>query len=229
MTAPTTTTYDALKKKQSDLIRKALEGSIFIADHTADLPTALTSGADGKLLALPPGYEDVGWVDKGDGATWSRSVDTSEVDSWGAVEPTRTDITKQTDGLKFTAQETKRKTLELYEGLNLSGVTPDATTGEVRFDRPARPSTRYFRAFGLFVDGVGADAIYVAKLAPKATVTDTGDQKWSDGDDPVGYDVTLTAKYDDDAKTAMRFFFGGPGWKALLADMGFTAAPPAGG
>jgi hypothetical protein len=67
------------------------------------------------------------------------------------------------------------------------------------------------------------------KLAPKATVTDTGDQKWSDGDDPVGYDVTLTAKYDNDAKPAMRFFFDGPGWKALLADMDFTTAPPAGG
>ncbi|MFD8491846.1 hypothetical protein [Amycolatopsis sp. NPDC059657] len=37
----------------------------------------------------------------------------------------------------------------------------------------------------------------MAKLAPKATVTDTGDQKWSDGDDPVGYQVMLTAKYDD--------------------------------
>ncbi len=98
------------------MIRKALEGSIFIADHTADLPTALTSGAGGDLLALPPGYEDIGWVGKGDGATWSRSVDTSEVSSWGAAEPTRADITKQTDGLKFTAQETKRKTLEVVRG-----------------------------------------------------------------------------------------------------------------
>ncbi|SFO82381.1 hypothetical protein SAMN05421810_10177 [Amycolatopsis arida] len=228
MTTPTTTTYDALKRKQSELIRKALEGSIFIADHTADLPTALTSGDAAGLLPLPAGYEDIGWVDKGDGATWSRSVDTAEVDSWGAVEPTRTDITKQTDGLKFTAQETKRKTLELYEGVNLGSVVPDPTTGEVRFDRPARPATRYFRVFGLFVDGVGPDTIYVAKLAPRATVTDTGDQKWSDDDDPVGYEVTLTAKYDEDAGTAMRFFFGGPGWKALLADMGFPAPAPGG-
>ncbi|MBB5154956.1 phage tail tube protein [Saccharopolyspora phatthalungensis] len=224
MTTPTTTTYDALKKKQSDLIRKALEGSIFIADASADLPTALTTGATSDLLPLPTGYEDIGWVDKGDGATWSKSVDTSDVNSWGAVEPTRRDITKQTDGLKFTAQETKRRTLELYEGVNLSGVTPDATTGEVTFDRPPRPTTRTFRAFGLFVDGVGPDTIYVAKLAPKADVTDTGDQKWSDGDDPVGYEVTMTANYDDEVGTAMRFFFGGPGWKALLEEMGFTTA-----
>ncbi len=75
------------------------------------------------------------------------------------------------------------------------------------------------------MDGSGADTIYVAKLAPKANVTDTGDQKWSDGDDPVGYDVTMTANYDDEAKTAMRFFFGGPGWKALLEEMGFATAP----
>lgn len=45
---------DALKRKQIDLIQKALEGSIFIADHSTDLPTALTSSADGKLC--PVGY-----------------------------------------------------------------------------------------------------------------------------------------------------------------------------
>jgi hypothetical protein len=223
MTAPTTTTYDALKNKQSELIRKALEGSIFIAPDTADIPTTLTDGASSALVELPAGYVDVGWVDKGDGATWSRSVDTSDVESWGSVEPTRRDITSQTDGLQFTAQETKRQTLELYEGLDLSAVTPDATTGEVTFDRPPRPSTRYFRVFGLFVDGVGSNAIYVAKVLPRANVTDTGDQTWSDGDDPVGYEVTLTANYDADAGTSMRFFFGGPGWKSLLTDMGFSA------
>ncbi|MGW5720776.1 phage tail tube protein [Amycolatopsis sp. NPDC003865] len=223
MTTPTTTTYDALKNLQSDLIRKALEGSIFIAPYTADLPTALTAGSGAGLLPLPPGYSDVGWCDKGDGASWSRSVDTSDVTSWGSAEPTRRDITKQSDGLKFTAQETKRQTIELYEGVDLSTVTPTATTGEITFDRPARPATRYFRVFGLFQDGVGADAIYVAKLLPRANVTDSGDQKWSDGDDPVGYEVTLTANYDETAKTSMRFFFGGPGWRARLADMGFPA------
>ncbi|WP_043842010.1 hypothetical protein [Amycolatopsis taiwanensis] len=223
MTTPApSTSYSALKRKQSELIRKALEGSVFIADHSAELPTTLTTGSSADLVPLPSGYEDLGWVSKSDGATWSRSVDTSDVESWGAVEPTRTDITKQTDGLKVVAQETKRRTLELYEGLDLSGVTPDPMTGEVTFDRPSRPATRYFRALGLFVDGAGADTIYVAKLLPKASVTETGDQKWSDDGDPIGYDVTLTAKYDDEAQTAMRMFFGGPGWKALLDDMGFT-------
>lgn len=221
---PPTTTYAALAEKQSQLIRKALEGSIFLAPYTATLPAALTSGASSALLELPAGYADVGWVDKGDGATWSRSVDTSDVESWGAVEPTRRDIIKQTDGLKFTAQETKRSTLEMYEGVDLSTVVPDATTGEVKFNRPSRPATRYYRVFGLFVDGSGVNSIYIARLLPKANVTDTGDQKWSDGDQAVGFEVTLTANYDEAAGTSMSCFFGGPGWKLLLDEMGFPAA-----
>ncbi|PKW15926.1 hypothetical protein [Saccharopolyspora spinosa] len=228
MTAPSGTSYEALRDKKNQLIRKALEGSVFIADESAELPTALTTGDAAQLLPLPSGYEDVGWVEKSDGATWSRSVDTSDVESWGAVEPTRTDIVKQTDGLKFIAQETKRRTLEIYESVNLAEVTPDSTTGEVTFDRPTRPAPRYFRAMGLFQDGAGADTIYVAKLAPRAAVTSTGDQKWSDGE-VVGYDVTFTAYFDAAAGTAMRFFFGGPGWKALLEDMGFKTAPATAG
>lgn len=224
MTAPTTTTYDALKRKQVDLIRKAVDGSIFIAPYSVAVPTSLTSGANGDLLPLPDGYEDVGWTDKGTGATWSRSATTSDVTSWGSVEPTRTDITKQTDDLKFIGQETKRNVLELYEGVDLSSVTPDSTSGEVTFDRPPRPAIRYFRAFGLFVDGVGPDVIYVAKLATRAIVTATADQKWSDDSNPVQYEVTLSAMFDDVTGTAMRFFFGGPGWKNLLADMGFATA-----
>lgn len=114
-------------------------------------------------------------MSKEDGATWSREVETADVESWGAVEPTRRDLTKQTDGLHFVAQETKRATLELYEGLDLSGVTPDGTTGEVQFNRPSRPKTRYYRVFGLFVDGDGEHTIYVAKLLPRANVTETGE------------------------------------------------------
>ncbi len=176
MTTPTTT-YDQLAQKQNQLIRKALEGSVFIADDSAPLPATLTSGPSSELLALPAGYADVGWVSKSDGVTWPRSTETSNVESWGAVEPTRSDITKQTTGIKFVAQETKRSTLELYEGVDLSAVVPNAETGEVTFDRPSRPRIRYYRVLGLFVDGAGADTIYVGKLLPRANVTKTGESK----------------------------------------------------
>jgi hypothetical protein len=219
----TPTTYDDLKNLQNDLIRKALEGSVFIAPYSAAVPAALTTGVGAGLVPLATDYEDVGWCDKGTGATWSRSVDTSDVTSWGSVEPTRRDITKETKGIKFIAQETKRQTIELYEGVDLSTLTPTAVTGEVTFDSPDRPQTKFFRVFGLFQDGVGVDTVYVAKLLPMAVVTDTADQKWVDGDSPVGYEVSLTAMKDPVLKTAVRHFFGGPGWRSRLVAMGFPA------
>jgi hypothetical protein len=218
------TTYDTIQQRQSDLIRRALEGSIFIAPYTATLPTALTSGAGGDLTALPAGYEDVGWTDKKNGATWSRKPTTTDTTSWGSLEPTRQDITADVRTLKFIAQETKRLSLQLYEGTDLTGVAPDATTGEVSFSPATRPNTIFYRVFGLFVDGAAGHEIYVGRLLPRAIVTDLGDQVWTDDGDVAGYEVTLTATVDATAGYAVRHFFGGPGWQELVSEMGWAAS-----
>jgi len=224
VTSPTPTTYDAIKNLQSSLIRKALAGSVFVADVSAAAPTSLTTGAASGLAPLPEGYEDLGYITKDDGLSWSRSTEVSEVTSWGSVEPTRRDINSDVTNLAFTAQETKRATLGLYYNLDLSTVTPDATTGEVAFAQPTRPATKYMRVFALFVDGVGADTIYVARFLPRAMLSEVDDQAWTDGDDPVGYPCTLAATPDEDLGYSVRHFFGGPGWKSRLEDMGFAAA-----
>lgn len=65
--------------------------------------------------------------------------------------------------MTFTAQETKRATLELYEGDDLKDVTPDTTTDEVAFDRPRRPATRYFEAFGLYTGQVCKHVVTVVE------------------------------------------------------------------
>lgn len=219
----TTTTFDALQQRKNELIRKALEGSVFVAPFTADLPTTLTSGSNGDLNALPTGYVDVGWVDDKQGATWSRKPTTADVTSWGSVEPTRTDITKDDRVVKFTAQETKAITLELAEGVDMSGVTPDGTTGEVSFSSSTRPETRYYRVFGLFVDGDGADSIYIGRLLPRAVVTSIGDQVWSNTADALVYPLEMSARIDSVAGYSVKHFFGGPGWQAILSELGFGA------
>lgn len=221
MTAPSPTNYDALQKRQNNLIRKGLEGSIFVAEYGAALPTAMTTGANGDLLSLPPGYVDVGWVDAKQGATWSRKPTVTDVASWGSLEPTRSDWTKDDRMLKFTAQETKRLTLELAENIDMSTVTPDPTSHEVAFSSPIRPETRYYRVFGLFVDGDGADTIYVGKLLPRAVVTSIGDEVWSQDADAIVRALELSARTDPTAGYAIRHFFGGPGWSTILASMGF--------
>lgn len=219
----TTTTFDALQQRKNELIRKALEGSVFIAPFSAALPTAMTSGASGDLNALPSGYVDVGWVDDKQGATWSRKPTTADVTSWGSVEPTRTDITKDDRVVKFTAQETKAITLELAEGVDMSGVTPDATSGEVSFSSSTRPETRYYRVFGLFVDGDGADSIYIGRLLPRAVVTSIGDQVWSNTADALVYPLEMSARIDSVAGYSVKHFFGGPGWQTILSELGFGA------
>lgn len=213
-----------LQDQKAELIRKALSGSVFIAPIGTTLPTSLTTGATPALTALPAAWKDLGYLSKDDGATWSRETELSEVTSWGALESTRSDINSDVVNLAVTAQETKLLTLELYENVDLSGVTPAATTGEIAFSKPTRPATRYHRLMAICQDGEGADAIYIGKLCPRAQVVEVGDQTWTDGDDPITYPMTFSAKTDSTAGYSLRYFFGGPGWKALLEDMGFPAA-----
>lgn len=205
-------TFASLQKRQSELIRKALDGSIFVAPYTAPPVSAITDASG--MLALPTGYNDVGWIDKGDGATWTADTDAAETTSWGSATPNRRDLNTKTTGLQFTMQETKRATLELYHGMDLSGVTPSTTTGEVTFDEPSSPAPRYLRVLAIAKDGAGADAIYIARWLPRASVTDVAEVTFKD-DEEIRYGVTLTAYNDATAGTAVRYFFGGPGWMAL--------------
>lgn len=224
MTTPVEeSSYDAMQDRREDLIFKGLQGSIFIAPMTAELPSALT-GPNGRLLHLPPEWEDVGWVDGSDGVNWSRKVDTSDTDSWGSPEPTRSDINKDEASLKFTMQETRRVTMETYFGLDLSGVRADATNREVQFAQPRRPATRYFRLFGLFVDGYGVDEVYVARLFPRANVVDMDDSKWTTKDSVASLGVSVRANWSSKDGLAVKHFIGGPGWGERVEDAGFTLA-----
>ncbi len=214
----------ALADHKSELIRKALEGSIFIAPFSATPISTMTTGAGGALAALPTGYKDVGFVEKSNAVTWSRSVNTQEVMVWGDIFPARRDITKDDSQLKFTMLETKKQAMELYYGIDLTSTTADATTKEVSFEQPSRPDTKFWRVFGLFQDGAGSDTIYVGRFYPRASVVDMSDQKWSDDSDPVAWDVAMSAVTDTDLGYPVKHYFGGPGWQTLLADTGFTAA-----
>ena len=214
----------SLQQQQDHLIRKALTGALFIAPMSAALPTTLTSGSSSDLVALPDDYVDMGLISKGDGLQWAREMSESTIESWGRPEPTRRDTTSDFTSLQFTAQEPNRQTLELYNSVDLSAVTPTPTPGEVAFSQPTRPARREYRAYAIFQDGEGADAIYMARLLPRTMVSERSGQAWTDGDDGVFYPMTLAAQVDATAGYSVRHFFGGPGWKALLVDMGFPAA-----
>lgn len=223
--------YAALKNKQAELIRKALDGSVFLsADLTgASAITALTEAtgvAPNQVITLselPASYDDLGWLTS-DGAQFSRDISTSDVTSWGSVSPTRTDITSDTTTMTVTAQETKLLTLGLATGADLTSITADATTGEVSIAKPSRPAARHYRVLSLAVDQGDAGEIYIARFLPRGKVTGYAEQSFGGGDDPITWGVTFTGEEDSALGYSERWIFGGPGWNAQLAAMGFTVA-----
>lgn len=218
--------YEALKNKQTELIRKALDGSVFIADITADPIADLTTYTAGPpvvidLTPLPTDWDDLGWLTS-DGASFSRETSSSEVASWGSVTPTRTDVTADTSTLTVTAQETKLLTIGLATGADMSAITPDAQSGEVSIAKPSRPKSKHYRVLSLAVDQGDAGEIYIARFLPRAKVSGFSDQSFGGGDEPITWGVTLTGEEDSDLGYSERWIFGGAGWQAILADMGFT-------
>jgi hypothetical protein len=213
--------YDSLMEKKQQLIRKARKGSVFAAPTSATHVTALTDSTSKLLLPLPTGYFDLGWVSD-DGAQFSTDIDTSDVSSWGSVSPTRTDITKESTDLQISCQETNLHTIGLYVGVSMSGITPDTTSKEVRVLKPLQPMKQSYHLLNLAVDENDAGEIYIARYFPNAEVTNKDDQAFSSGDDPLIWPVTMSARPDSDEGYSEAWMFGGPGWAALLEDMGFA-------
>jgi hypothetical protein len=216
------TSYDDMQQRNAALVMKALQGSVFIAPFSAAAIATLTE-SDKMLTALPAGYEDVGWTSD-DGAQFSRSVDTSDITAWGSVEPVRSDVTSDVTTLQIACLETRRVTIGLYTGADMNTVTPDPSTGEVGIEKPARPGFQYYRALALAVDLTDDGELYVARYLPRARVTDYDDQSFQSSDDsPITYPVTMTGYEDPVLGYSEKYFYGGPGWSARLAAMGFGA------
>lgn len=227
--------YEDLASKKRSLIRKSLKGSVFIAPITAaaitDLTEAVTTGTPPNeittigLKALPVNWEDLGWLSS-DGAQYSREVSSSDVSSWGSNTPTRTDITSDSTTLTVLAQETKLLTLGLATGADLAAIAADAASGEVQIRKPLTPVKRAYRVLSVAVDyDLSGREIYIGRFLPNAEVSNYAEQAFGAGDDPIGWGVTLNGKEDSTLGYSESWLFGGPGWKAMLADMNIPNLP----
>jgi hypothetical protein len=220
--------YDTIADKQDALIRKGLQGSVFVADYSAAAITSATlfDATSGDLKSpLVTGYKDVGWTDS-NGAKFARSLKTAEMTSWGSVDPTRSDTTADTTTIDVTCQEANLVTIGLYTGAAKSSITTTATAnGVVTIQKPAVGSTQYYRLLAVAVDENDTGEIVIARFLPRCKVTNYGDQSYDAGDAGIVWNVTMTAYEDDTLGFSEEFYFGGAGWKALLTDMGFTLGP----
>jgi hypothetical protein len=213
--------FAGLQQHKTQLIRKALGGSLFMAESTAITIGPLV-GAGGVLTALPTGWSDAGLLTP-DGLAFSRSVDLSTVTSFGESAPTRTDVTADTETVATTFQETSKLTISAFTGAALSSLVPNPTTGELVITKPDRPAPRIWRLLSVAVDENAAGEIYISKYFPRSRITDYSDQAFATGDDPIQWGLTFQAEKDSTLGFAVRYAFGGPGWNSLLVEMGFPA------
>lgn len=213
--------YDELAAAKGKLIRKALGGFIMVAPMSVSVPEKVFADKQGNFIDFKEaGFTPLGWLTKGDGINFSRETEQSEVESFGAQEPTRVDFTKDTTSAAFNCQETNKKVLELYYSQDLSEVEPDSETGEISFEQ-RDPETIYRRMIYIAHDGKGKDAKYIVKIMPKATISEVQEQSWS-SESELAYGMTAKASKDDELGYSVRHVFGGPGFEKLYADMGFT-------
>jgi len=161
----------------SALVRVAVTGAVSVGATTATAPTGTASALTG--------FNDLGLVGE-DGVTESRGRSTNDIKAWQGGQTVRTVVTDATLTYHFTLLETKKETVELYYG---SDVTQTATEGSLTV---VPSSTGGRKSFVLdVVDGTELLRVYV----PQGEVTEVGDRVYANGD-PIGYECTLTA-YND--------------------------------
>lgn len=213
-------TFEELSNQKASLIRKALGGIILVAPMSVSVPDKLFQTNGDFVDFAAEGWTNLGWLSKSDGITFPREVEVADVESFGSQEPTRSDITRDVTSSTFRCQETNKQVLEIFHNLDLDGVTPDENN-ELAFNQPATPETTYRRFLYIAKDGNGDNAKYIAKLMPRATVSEYTEQTWSN-ESELSYGLTVKATQDEDAKFALRHIFGGPGFADLWDRMGFT-------
>ena len=204
---------------------EVVSGTGSVLANTGLVQGSVAYGKDSgiSLKQLPNLWDDLGWLTT-DGASHSRDVASSDVTSWGSVTPTRTDITSDTTAVAVVAQETKLLTVGLASGVDTSTIVADADTGEVSIAKPTRPRGKYWRVMTLAVDLGDGGEIYIGRFLPRAKVTNYTEQNYGQSDDPIAWGVTLTGETDPDLGYSERWLFGGPGWNALLDEMGIPRA-----
>src|SRR5699024_10325526 len=134
------------------------------------------------------------------------------------------------------ADRGRRRVLRRHPGVDhqlLRCHRADSPRGHHRhhFDRghcpghQPRPRLQHFRVLALSVDEHEGLELYIARYLPRATLARNPEQAYTSGDTATTWGMTFTSTLDNEAGYSERYFFGGPGWRALLGEMGFASLP----
>ena len=168
----------------SDNVRVAVTGAVYVAPTSTTGPTTSSS-------ALDAGFVDLGYV-SADGITENIDRTTNQIRAWQNGSLVREVTSEGTYSVDMTFIETNEAVLELYYGTaNSSGqfdIDPTSTGGRQSFVIDV-------------VDGSSVERIYI----PAGEITSVGTRTLASGE-AVGYQVTITA-YADTGSTSFTKWF----------------------
>lgn len=220
-------TFDQVAGHNSTNIHKRLRMAVYVSFYETANSTITTLVNATNQLVIPDAYESVGILEKENAMTATPAITVSEVSGYGYAQTLRRDMVGRNISLQFTMLETRRKSFEMYYGVDLSAVQATSSVGtkdEITFDEPDRPESQYYRVLAVGVDGDGADEIYFADWYPRATIADVAAIASSETE-AMRYGVTLGCDADTSVGTSHRQFIAGPGLTdAKVTALGFTRA-----
>lgn len=191
------------------LIRKIQKAVAFLGRADVELPESLYQG--GSLIDLKAeGWLPVGIVTP-DGYSFAREPESEDIDGLGYASPVRSDTTRVARSVTFTPLESGRKHMyELRYGTDLSGVTQDATTGEIVFDEPDLPVDAEYKLLVLGSDGPADENWVMGKGYFSAKVSGTAEEVWG-REGAVSSQITLNIFSGEESGVPVRHFIGGTG------------------
>lgn len=168
----------------SDNVRVAVSGAVYVAPTTTTAPT-------GTASALDAGFIDLGYV-SADGIAENIDRTTNEIRAWQNGSLVREVTSEGTYSVELTFIETSEAVLELYYGSSI-------TSGELSGDPTATGGRQSFVID--VVDGAIIERIYIAA----GEITSVGTRTLASGE-AVGYQVTVTAYADAGSTTFTKWF-----------------------
>lgn len=212
-----TTTWDALFKGRTELIRKGLFGSVMIQDYTpaAALAFAAWTPFDpdtGLLNDLSTSlWQDLGYLDD-TGISFAKKTAYSDSTVWQSRDKVRSDATQDADTATFTLMETRPTVEAIYHSLPLLGM-PDIGATNYVYTKAKIPALLFRSILFIGVDGSGDSVEYTVKLWPRALMTAPNKYDWTAKSEAF-WPVAFEPYPDANAGFAARTWRDGPGHRS---------------
>ena len=218
------TDISTYKGAVADLALAPLNLTVLLAPYSATPAATLEDPSSGELL-VPTAYQSMGHFQKKAGLNIMTDFQSQDIEAYGEADPIRTIISRRKTSFDFTMFQNQRNVLELIWATDFSDVTPTSFGGVV-LPAPAKPKNKLYRAAVVGQDDRDGKNIWVYWLFPKVKLDKVDNQTLND-DGVLEYKPTLVAFKDEALGYSVAQGFAGPGWRDIVDEAGFKAAPTA--